>query len=163
MATILVGRGGIGKAIMQDLERRLPSAMNEATRMLAMKVKYAILENTMAQRTFEGVAFPALSEKYANRKRKLVGHGRANLRLEKYSINRIKEKVVQNSKGQSRYAIQFPDRMNEDGELVPIFLFHEQGTGKMPRRKMLPEDASSIPKYWEEEILEIINKHLSGV
>jgi hypothetical protein len=162
MATILVGRGGIGKAIMQDLERHLPNAMAEATRMLGQRVKYAILRNTEMQRTFEGQAFPALSAKYADRKARRVGHSKANLRYKKYSINRVKEKVVQ-QQGEARYAIQFPDRRNEDGELVPIFLFHEQGTFKMPRRKMLPESARSIPSQWEDEIMEIINKHLGGI
>lgn len=167
MATIIVGRGGIGKAIMRDLERRLPNAMNEATRMLGMKVRYAILQNTKMQQTFEGEPFPALSEKYAKRKAKRVGHSMANLRYKKYSINRSKVKVVENSKGQTRYAIQFPDRRVDDedgggGELVPIFLFHEQGTRKMPRRKMLPKSERSIPSQWVDEILEILNKHLSS-
>jgi hypothetical protein len=159
MATILVGRGGIGKAIMRDLERKLPGAMNEATRMLAMKVKYAILENTKNQQDFEGVAFPPLSSSYARKK----STGKANLRYKKFSINRIKAKSLQSDKKGAVYAIQFPDRMNDDGEMVPIFAFHEYGTSKMPQRKMLPRYQGSIPKYWEEEILEIINKHLSGV
>lgn len=160
MATILVGRGGIGKAIMQDLEKHLPSAMAEATRMLGQKVRYAILENTKLQRTFEGTPFPPLSENYSKAKVRKVGHSKANLRLKQYSINRIKTKVFQ-TKEQARYAIQFPDKRREDGDLIPVFMFHEEGTIKMPARKMLPRSERSIPPQWEDEILEIINKHLS--
>jgi phage virion morphogenesis protein len=53
------------------------------------------------------------------------------------------------------------NRVSKSG--APIGLFHQLGTGRLPKRETLPNDSQGLPDRDREEIIDILSGHLKNV